>query len=171
MRVSPQKLNPPNSNMNVAPLVDVVLVLLIVFMVLTPLLEKNIAVQISENSLVESIEDMPEGQLLVSLDKTGRLYLNQQNVEDKDYVLRLRSVLAARNNPAERVVFFSADGQANYEKVVFALEGARQAGAVALGMLTTPVGNAPHPPSSVEENTHPSSLFNSSTLQNKVELP
>ncbi|MCL2625745.1 MAG: biopolymer transporter ExbD [Cystobacterineae bacterium] len=145
IKITPQKLNPPHANINVTPLVDVVLVLLIVFMVLTPLLEKNIAVQIPEDSWVENRDDMPEGQLLVSLDNKGYLYLNQESIEDGDYVLKLRGMLAAKNNPAERVVFFSADGQAHYEKVVFALDGARQAGAVALGLLTAPVDKAPEP--------------------------
>jgi len=138
VHISPAKLNRPNSEINVVPLVDVVLVLLILFMVLTPLLEKDIPIQIPEDSL---LDEVPEGQLLVSLDKTGALYLNQETLADRDYVHTLRRVLAAKSSRAERVVFFSVDGQAGYERVVFALDGARQAGALGLGLLTSPVSS------------------------------
>ena len=149
IKISPAQLHRPNSNINVVPLVDVVLVLLMLFMVLTPLLEKDIAVQLPEDSL--TTDEMPEGPLVVSLDKTGHLYLNQETVADGDYVHTLRRVLSTRNNRAERVVFFSVDGQAGYEKVVFALDGARQAGAASLGLLTTPLDNAPMPSKAKQE--------------------
>jgi biopolymer transport protein ExbD/biopolymer transport protein TolR len=150
--ISPAKLNSFNANINVAPLVDVVLVLLILFMVLTPLLEKDIAIQIPEDSFVEEI---PEGQLVVSLDKAGLLYLNQTSIEDGDYVHKLRKVLAAKSSRSERVVFFSVDSQAGYEKVVFALDGARQAGALSLGLLTAPMDNASPPTSSSQAQEQP----------------
>ncbi|MCL2011512.1 MAG: biopolymer transporter ExbD [Cystobacterineae bacterium] len=145
-RILPAQLNPPHSSINVAPLVDVVLVLLIVFMVLAPLLEKTIAIHLPEDNWVDNIEEMPQGQLVVSVDKTGTLYLNQQSLPEGDYVHKLSRVLAAKNNHAERVVFFSIDGQAGYERVVFALDGARQAGALALGLLVAPLENTPVPP-------------------------
>jgi len=151
IHISAAKLNRPHAEMNVVPLVDVVLVLLILFMVLTPLLEKDIAIQIPEDSLVENMDDMPEGQLVVSLDKTGHLYLNQEALAEADYVHTLRRVLAAKSSRAERVVFFSVDGQAGYEKVVFVLDGARQAGAVSLGLLTAPLDNAPAPSTQTRE--------------------
>jgi biopolymer transport protein ExbD len=142
-KISPAKLNRLNTHINVAPLVDVVLVLLIVFMVLVPLLERDMAVQIPEDSF---LAETPEGQLLVSLDKTGHLYLNQERIADGDYVNSLQKALAAQNSHAERVVFFSVDGQASYEKAVFALEGARQAGAVALGLLVASPSASPSAP-------------------------
>jgi biopolymer transport protein ExbD len=137
--ISPAALNRPHANINVVPLVDVVLVLLILFMVLTPLLEKDIAIRIPEDS---AANEMPEGQLVVSLDKAGNVYLNQEAIAGSDYVHKLQSVLAAKSSRSERVVFFSVNGQANYEKVVFALDGARQAGAETLGLLTTPIDDA-----------------------------
>jgi len=139
VQILPEKLNRPNANMNVVPLVDVVLVLLILFMVLTPLLEKDIEIRIPENSF--GIE-AAEGQLLVSLDKAGHLHVNQEAVAGGDYVHTLRQMLSAKNSRAERVVFFSVDGQAGYEDVVAALDGARQAGAASLGLLLTPADNS-----------------------------
>jgi len=148
VHISPAKLSRPSANINVVPLVDVVLVLLILFMVLTPLLEKNIAIQMPEDSLVEEV---PEGQLLVSLDKMGNVYLNQEAIAGSDYVHKLRKMLAAKSSRAERVVFFSVDGQAGYDKVIFALDGARQAGASSLGLLTAPMDNAPAFSTQVQE--------------------
>jgi biopolymer transport protein ExbD len=139
----------PNSEINVTPLVDVVLVLLIIFMVVTPLLEKMLGVKIPDAEQVE-LQEAPPPQLVVSVSPAGELAINTQPVPPDEYVERLRRIIAAQ--PAgERLVFFVADEVANYAKVVAALDGARAAGAETLGMMTevmpvTPVVPAAPPP-------------------------
>jgi biopolymer transport protein ExbD/biopolymer transport protein TolR len=133
MSVKPQ--GRPNSDINVTPLVDVVLVLLIIFMVVTPLLEKDIEVRVPDQEQVEVETEVPPDQLVVSLDAEGRIKLNSDDVSEAEYVERLKRVLNAKAK-GDRLVFFLADEKTNYGKLVAALDGAKQAGAETLGMMT-----------------------------------
>lgn len=125
------------SDINVTPLVDVVLVLLIIFMVVTPLVHRDIAVQLPE--VTESTPPTPAApqppQWVVGLTPEGRLTLNDTPVEDADYVARLKKALDARPQ-GQRHVFFKVDDRAAYGRLVAALDGAKAAGAEELGVLT-----------------------------------
>jgi biopolymer transport protein TolR len=134
-KISVQVGSAANSDINITPLVDVVLVLLIIFMVVTPLLEKDIPVRVPDSEKVEQLDEVPPDQLVVSLDKEGAMSINSEKIADADYVGRLERVLAAKTK-GDRLVFFTADDNTNYAKLVFALDGARQAGAETLGMMT-----------------------------------
>jgi len=125
----------PNSEINVTPLVDVVLVLLIIFMVVTPLLEKDIEVRVPSTEQVEEVSEIPPNQLVVSLDAEGHLSINSERIDEGAYLERLRRVLAAKL-PGDRLVFFMADERTNYGKVVAAIDAAKAAGAETLGMMT-----------------------------------
>jgi len=127
----------PNSDINVTPLVDVVLVLLIIFMVVTPLLEKDIQVRVPDEDTQEVQEPDPN-QIVVSIEESGSIKLNSEAVDDASYVERMKRVLAAKA-PEEKLVFFIPEEKANYGRVVFALDGARTAGAKILGVITEPV--------------------------------
>jgi biopolymer transport protein ExbD len=132
--VKPQSA--PNSDINVTPLVDVVLVLLIIFMVVTPLLEKDIEVRVPETEVQEQNTPPPDDQLVVSLDENGNIKINADQMPSQDeYVNKLKRILAAKPRE-ERVVFFMADDKTNYGKLVIALDGAKAAGAHVLGMAT-----------------------------------
>ncbi len=141
---------PPNSEINVTPLVDVVLVLLIIFMVVTPLLEKDIEVRIPETEEVESPPpDQPDTQLIVKIDPDGTYSINTEPVTPEDYISKLKRMLAAKKKE-DRIVFFVADDKANYGKLVAAFDGAKQAGAFVLGMATEDIPAAPPTPMGVE---------------------
>ncbi|WP_338869687.1 biopolymer transporter ExbD [Myxococcus stipitatus] len=139
--VKPQ--TPPNSEINVTPLVDVVLVLLIIFMVVTPLLEKDIQVRVPDTEVEENQPppDPNDQQLVVLLDKDGGYSINTEKVPAGDYVNRLKRMLAAKK-PDEKVVFFMADDSTNYGRLIGALDGAKAAGAKVLGMATELPSNA-----------------------------
>ena len=125
----------PNSDINVTPLVDVVLVLLIIFMVLTPLLEKDIEVRVPETE-VENIQPDTTDQLVVQLTEAGAIKINAETMGgQEDYVNRLKRILAAKPRD-ERVVFFVAEDKANYGALIGVMDGAKTAGAVVLGMAT-----------------------------------
>jgi biopolymer transport protein ExbD len=137
---------PPNSDINVTPLVDVVLVLLIIFMVVTPLLEKDIEVRIPETEQDTTPPDPTnDTQLIVKLDPNGDYSINTEPVAPGEYVNKLKRILAAKKKE-DRIVFFVADDKANYGKLVAAFDGARQAGAFLLGMATEDIPNAPTTP-------------------------
>jgi biopolymer transport protein ExbD len=122
-----------NADINVTPLVDVVLVLLIIFMVVTPLLEKDIGIQVPKTEKIEQPEDVPPDQLVVNVDASGNFTLNSQKVEAAEYVEKLRAVLTGRAD-GKKVVFVLADDAAPYARLVAALDGAKQAGAQTLAM-------------------------------------
>ncbi|MFZ5443829.1 MAG: ExbD/TolR family protein [Myxococcota bacterium] len=125
-----------NSDINITPMVDVVLVLLIIFMVVTPLLEKDIEVRVPESEKVEQEDEVPQDQLVVSISESGEVKINVDVMATQEaYVEKLTRMLAAKKK-GERVVFFTADDKAKYPKVVAALDGARLAGAEVLGMAT-----------------------------------
>ncbi len=126
----------PNSDINVTPLVDVVLVLLIIFMVLTPLLEKDIEVRVPETEVENTPPPENPDQLVVQLDESGKIKINAEEIADSDeYVARLKRMLAAKPKD-EKIVFFVANDKTNYGLLIGALDGAKSAGAKILGMAT-----------------------------------
>src|SRR5690349_18210990 len=107
----------PNSDINVTPLVDVVLVLLIIFMVVTPLLEKDIAVRVPDTEKTELLEEVPKDQLVVALDAAGEIAINSEKVPAAEYVNRLKRIISAKRR-GDRLVFFMSDDATNYGKLV-----------------------------------------------------
>jgi len=124
-----------SSDINVTPLVDVVLVLLIIFMVMTPLQIQDIGVHLPEVS--EDADPGPSSarQVVVGITVDGRLTVDNQPVTDEDYIPQLKSRLA-KMPPGQKLLFFMPDAQARYERLITALSGAKQAGAETLGMMT-----------------------------------
>ena len=131
-----------NGEINVTPLVDVVLVLLIIFMVVTPLIEKDIPLALPSTEKVEEIKDVPPDQLLVRLTAEGDIDVNGTKTPPEALLQSLKDRLAMR---ADKTVFIVADDKANYAKLVFILDGAKNAGAVTLGMATDPSASATTP--------------------------
>jgi biopolymer transport protein ExbD len=125
----------PNSDINVTPLVDVVLVLLIIFMVLTPLLEKDIEVRVPQTEEVETTAEVPQDQLVVGINAKGDITINNQPVKLEEYEEEMKKLLAGKPEK-DRLVFFMADDEANYGKIVAVLDRTKLAGAHTLGMMT-----------------------------------
>lgn len=123
----------PKSEINVTPLVDVVLVLLIIFMVVTPLQEKDLAVRVPTVEKVETPVNVPAEQIMVHVRSSGALEINGEVTAPADYVAALKKRLQPRA-PVDRVVFVTPNDDAPYKKLVEALDGARHAGAETLGM-------------------------------------
>jgi biopolymer transport protein ExbD len=134
-----------NSDINVTPLIDVVLVLLIIFMVVTPLMEKDLEVKVPQTEAMAEPEDVPDTQVVVGLSPEGKLTINNEPISEEEYVPKLKRMMAAKA-ATDRPVFFMPDDRANYGALVAALDGAKAAGAETLGMTT----DLPEsPPSSV----------------------
>src|SRR5690242_11950193 len=110
----------PTSAINVTPLVDVVLVLLIIFMVLTPLLEKSLDVRVPSSQTVQTT-DLPKEQLVVGIDAAGVLRLNGQVTPWEGYVELLRQQLGSRA-PDDRVVIVLPEDDASYPLLVRAFD-------------------------------------------------
>jgi len=125
--------------MNVTPLVDVVLVLLIIFMVIMPLMPAHFWVHVPDKPDSEEVTppDPSEKQpLVVSVNAEGHFQINKEVVPDGELVDKLRRVLIARG---ERKVFFDAADNAPYSRAVRALDLARVGGAAHIAVLTESV--------------------------------
>ena len=120
------------SEINVTPLVDVVLVLLIIFMVVTPLLQSGYEVDTPPK--VESAVPPPQDsdQIIIRMDKTGQTFINKEQIPYGQFGARLSMALKGRSN---QIVFFAADGDLTYDKVAAFLDVCRAAGAKKLGMV------------------------------------
>jgi biopolymer transport protein ExbD len=139
-RATVQPAGSINTDINVTPLVDVVLVLLIIFMVVTPLLEKDIAVKTPSTEKVEVQTEVPPDQIIVYINSTGALRLNTESITQGQLVDKLKPLLEVKQ-PADRVVFVVAEDTLNYAKFITVLDGTKEAGAKTLGFAT----DAPDP--------------------------
>ena len=135
----------PNSSINITPLVDVVLVLLIIFMVVTPLLEKDISVRVPKTEQVEEKTEVPPDQLVVRIEQNGDVLINNAKCAQSEFVDRLTAIL--KKKPAnDKLVFLAADDAVNYGALVSVLDRTKQAGAETIGMATEVSSAAPDAP-------------------------
>ncbi len=125
------------AEINVTPLVDVVLVLLIIFMVVTPLAQADLPVELPRTA-TEGPVAPGEPQVVVQLDARGQLRIDDVPVSAADFASRLREVLG-RQPPGKRRLFFQAEDAVNYAVLVSALDTARGVGAESLEVVTDEV--------------------------------
>jgi biopolymer transport protein ExbD/biopolymer transport protein TolR len=130
-----QPVRSVQAEINVTPLVDIVLVLLIIFMVATPLVEKDLAVSLSAEKHTEKAAEIQKEQVIVSLAGTGALRINADPVEPADFVEQIRRHLRGRA-PEDKVVFIVAEDRAPYRTLVDAIDRAKMGGATTVGLPT-----------------------------------
>jgi len=128
----------PVNDINVTPLIDVVLVLLIIFMVLTPLAEKQMYMRVPEyEPAMQPVapDQVPPDQTVLTLKANGRVLLNKQEMTVDEAMQRLN--VAYENRPS-KVLFFNAEDTAKYDQAVQVLDAAHKAGVNTIGMMTDP---------------------------------
>ena len=114
------------------PLVDVVLVLLIIFMVIQPLMQRGYDVQVPPKQELNTPPPSSQDQLIVSLTARREIYLNKERVEAGNLAIRLQELLKNRGN---KVVFFSAEDAANYGDAMKVMDIVRNNGAKNIGIV------------------------------------
>jgi biopolymer transport protein TolR len=124
-----------NSDINVTPMVDVMLVLLIIFMVITPMLQKGVSVDLAKVNNPEQMPDADkEDAIVVAVTRDGKVFLGNDRVSNPDdLTTRVRDRLANRVN---KRVFVRSDARAKYKSVVDVVDNVRSAGVDQLGLLT-----------------------------------
>ena len=127
--------------MNVTPLVDVVLCLLIIFMVITPLMTKSFWVhtpkQDKEEVQPEDLQNDPTPPLVLRVGPDNVIQVNGTTLTLEELPDRLRRMFAARE---DHLIFFDADDEAEYGYAVQAMDKAREGGAVTIATLTKALG-------------------------------
>jgi biopolymer transport protein TolR len=128
-----------NSNINVTPMVDVMLVLLIIFMVITPMLNNKVNVDLPTAASAVVMENAnKEDAITVAITRDGRTFLGANQVTDDDLGTKISAML---ENKTDKEVYMRADQRANYGKVMDAIDGIRAAGVNQLGLLTEKTDN------------------------------
>lgn len=123
-----------NSDINVTPMVDVMLVLLIIFMVITPMLQKGVSVDLAKtDSPIKMPEADKEDAMIVAVMRDGQIYFNSDKVTAEQLTDKVKDRLA---NKADKRVFVKADAGAKYGTVVSVVDDVRSAGVDQLGLLT-----------------------------------
>jgi biopolymer transport protein ExbD/biopolymer transport protein TolR len=125
---------PPVSDINVTPMVDVMLVMLIIFMVITPMLSKGVSVDLvkTKNPIPMQAADKSDA-ILVAVTRDGKTYLNTTQLAPMDLPPKVKDLLL---NRLDKTVFVKADSRARYERVVEVVDNLRAAGVDQLGLLT-----------------------------------
>jgi len=128
------KKDRPTPQMNVTPLVDVVLVLLIIFMVVTPLLAKQFWLELPKQDKAEAPPSKARGPLLVRVEAEGKILLNKVPVPLERLQAEVARAMAdrAKNEP----VFFEAADEVPYATAVAALDATRAGGGANIAVVT-----------------------------------
>ena len=132
------------SQINVTPLVDVMLVLLVIFMVTAPMMQAGIDVNLPkvEASAIKSDEQ----SIVVTVDRLGRLYVNDSLVSSASLTQRLSAMSGAVNKEKAATVVLRADAQVPYGKIMEAMAQIRKSGITRIGLMTEPEEASDGPP-------------------------
>ena len=123
-----------NSDINVTPMVDVMLVLLIIFMVITPMLQKGVSVDLARVNNPEQMPDADkEDALIVAIMRDGKFYFGNDRIEPDQLTGKVKDRFA---NKTDKRVYIRADARAKFGSVVEVVDNVRAAGVDDLGLLT-----------------------------------
>jgi biopolymer transport protein TolR len=120
------------SDINVTPLVDVMLVLLIIMMLVAPMLQQGVSVKLPT---AQNTVDKPEvqGQTVIAIGRDKQFYLNAKAVQEGELATKVNEAL---ENQREKIVLIKADEEVEYSAVMLVMDQLRQAGIEDIGLIT-----------------------------------
>ena len=122
------------SEINVTPMADVMLVLLIIFMVVTPMLQKGVAVELSKTkNPVDMKEADRDDAVLIAVTRDGKFFLGQDRIDIDNLATKVNDLLTTK---LDKTVFVRSDFRAKYGDVVQVVDTIRNAGVDKVGLLT-----------------------------------
>jgi len=142
-----------NSNINVTPMVDVMLVLLIIFMVVTPMLQKGVNVDMAKTNNPTPMQDAEkEDALLVVVTRENYIYFGSDRLPADQLTQKVKDRLTTAK---DKKIYVRADARARYGSVVEVVDNVRAAGVDQLGLLTEQRQQGAPPPTPATPGTQP----------------
>ena len=136
------------ADINVTPMIDVMLVLLIIFMIVTPLIAAGFKATLPKG---KNLDPRPEGdnEVVLGIDEYGRYFLNGRALPEGTLEDQLRGIFGARTE--DKVLYFKADNGLKYAKIQEAVETARRSGVRVMAAITEPKSTALFQPDKKEK--------------------
>src|ERR1700723_3285929 len=132
---------------NVIPMADIMLVLLIIFRVVNPMLQKGVSVDMAKADNAEDMQDADKDDaIIIAVTRDGNLYLGSSKIQPDEITGKVKDLIS---NRLDKTVFVRSDSRAKYGDVVKAVDEVRSAGVDHLGLLTKKIrgkGGPPPPP-------------------------
>jgi biopolymer transport protein ExbD len=132
---------------NVIPMADIMLVLLIIFMVVTPMLQKGVSVDMAKADNAQDMRDADKDDaIIIAVTRDGKLFLGSSQIQLDEITGKVKDLIS---NRLDKTVFVRSDSRAKYGDVVKAVDEVRSAGVDHLGLLTEKIrgkGTAAPPP-------------------------
>ena len=124
------------SDINVTPMVDIMLVLLIIFMVITPFLQQGVSVALPRdmNNPDEDPAIIKESSVVVAVTKEGKIYIGKKEVDKDQLKTEIDSKMATKDDK-DRIVYIRSDVEANYGAVVDTINLIRDSGIDQIGLV------------------------------------
>ena len=125
------------ADINVTPMVDIMLVLLIIFMVVTPLLQKGVSVDLAKTKNPREMREADrDDAIVVAVTRDGKVFLSDQQAAKETLSDKVKDLLAAK---VDKTVYIRSDRRAKYGEVVDIVDIVRTSGVDTVGLLTTKV--------------------------------
>ncbi len=126
------------SEINITPLVDVVLVLLVIFMLTAPVLQSGIEVAVPKT---KTVKEITQQRLVVTINKDSEVFLQDKPINLNDLTSRLAS---SSKDPAHQTIYVEADEKVPFGAFASVMDAVKQAGITNISIVTQPIQNGRH---------------------------
>ena len=124
------------AEINITPLVDVVLVLLLIFMLTAPVLQSGVEVAIPKT---RSVNQLTEERMVVTIDKDQNIFLQDKPINVNDLTAKLKTDVGTGKDPAKRIIYLRADEQVPFGAFASVMDAVKRAGITNISIVTRPL--------------------------------